>query len=162
MQWSIKSWRGRKTRQKDPKWTIGTCFAQYGLGKKHTMLAKMIVVVKNLLATLQSEKAEQNLCAVISTAEETCECMPLASHLTTLDADEVLRESCADAIADIIRFTTNTPKAHKRPKKDKRTQKHSKHKLPDQQNTTQNGKKPTKDEETTPTRTCQNKEYKYG
>ena len=128
------------------------------------MLTKMIVVVKNLFVTLQSEKVEQNLCVVISTStvEETRECMPLANHLTTLDADEVLRESCADAIADIIRFTTNTPKAHKRPKKDKRTQKHSKHKLPDQQNTTQNGKKPTKDEETTPTRTCQNKEYKYG
>ena len=44
------------------------------------------------------EKAAQGLRAVISTAETTREWAPLAAYLETLVADEVLRESCGDAI----------------------------------------------------------------
>ena len=43
-----KSTEGTKKRdKKSPKWAIRTCFAKYGQAKKHTMLAKRIVVCKD-------------------------------------------------------------------------------------------------------------------
>ena len=51
---------------------------------------------KKLRKTIK--KAEQMLCGAMFTAETTREWAPLASYLDTLVADEVLRQSCGDAV----------------------------------------------------------------
>ena len=63
-----------------------------------------VVVARELEGTMQKKlrksikKAEQMLYGAIFTANTTREWAPLASYLDTLVADEVLRQSCDDAV----------------------------------------------------------------
>ena len=62
------------------------------------------------------QKAEQKLRAGISTAETTREWARLAAHVDTLVADEVLRESCGDAVEsaeNLVRTLRAEEKEHK-------------------------------------------------
>ena len=66
--------------------------------------ADVVVAARDLQGMMNAklkemiDKVKQKLLAAISKAEKTREWAPLAVHVDRLVADEVLRESCADAV----------------------------------------------------------------
>ena len=79
---------------------ISECVGETLLSEK----AYVVVAARELEATMQTKltgtikNKEQMLREAMSTAETTREWAPLAAYLETFVADEVLRESCVDAV----------------------------------------------------------------
>ena len=80
--------------------SISACVGTDLLSEEADIVVDARELEKTMKAKLRERinNAEQMLLAAVATAERTRECAPLAACLETLLGDEVLRQSCADAV----------------------------------------------------------------